>query len=175
MNSDDRDENSTTEPTTGPTTEAAQVLAVLVALRAGGCRVWVAGGWGVDILVGRQTRPHRDLDLAIDAAGLDTGLAVLAQLGYSIETDWLPVRVELGTADRGWVDLHPVVFDQQGDGVQAGFDGEVFRYPAADLVSGSLNGIEIGCLSRELQLSFRQGYELRDVDHHDLGLLNSLI
>ena len=44
----------------------ADVVEILSDLRAAGCRVWVAGGWGVDALVGRQTRPHRDLDLAVD-------------------------------------------------------------------------------------------------------------
>lgn len=34
-------------------------------LTAAGIRVWVDGGWGVDALVGRQTRHHDDLaDLA---------------------------------------------------------------------------------------------------------------
>jgi lincosamide nucleotidyltransferase A/C/D/E len=45
---------------------AESVLEVLSALSA--CRVWAAGGWGVDALVGHQTRDHRDLDLALDAA-----------------------------------------------------------------------------------------------------------
>jgi lincosamide nucleotidyltransferase A/C/D/E len=27
--------------------------------------VWIDGGWGVDALVGRQTRPHEDLDLVV--------------------------------------------------------------------------------------------------------------
>lgn len=28
-------------------------------------RWWVAGGWAIDLLVGRQTRPHADLDILI--------------------------------------------------------------------------------------------------------------
>ena len=27
--------------------------------------IWVDGGWGVDALLGKQTRPHKDLDIAI--------------------------------------------------------------------------------------------------------------
>ena len=156
--------------TTGP----VEVQAVLDTLQDAGCRVWVAGGWGVDVLLGRVTRAHRDLDLAIDAAGLEAGLDRLSRRGYVVETDWLPVRVELHRPGRGRVDLHPVVLDEHGDGVQAGFDGEVFRYPAADLVRGHLDGVEVGCLSARLQLVFRQGYPLRPVDHHDLPLLTSL-
>jgi lincosamide nucleotidyltransferase A/C/D/E len=39
------------------------VLAVLAVLREAGAEVWVGGGWGIDALVGEQTRDHRDLDL----------------------------------------------------------------------------------------------------------------
>jgi lincosamide nucleotidyltransferase A/C/D/E len=46
--------------------DVADVLAVLDALAHAGCRAWVGGGWGVDALVGRPTRSHRDLDLAIE-------------------------------------------------------------------------------------------------------------
>lgn len=28
-----------------------------------GIRYWLDGGWGVDALVGRQTREHRDVDI----------------------------------------------------------------------------------------------------------------
>src|SRR5438477_4113231 len=37
-------------------------------IREVGCRFWLEGGWGVDALVGRQTRPHRDLDIDVDGA-----------------------------------------------------------------------------------------------------------
>ena len=33
-----------------------------------GIRYWLDGGWGVDALVGRQTREHRDVDINFDAA-----------------------------------------------------------------------------------------------------------
>jgi hypothetical protein len=28
--------------------------------------VWIDGGWGVDALLGVQTRPHKDLDVAVE-------------------------------------------------------------------------------------------------------------
>jgi Aminoglycoside-2''-adenylyltransferase len=34
-------------------------------LRDAGVAVWVDGGWGIDALVGEQTRPHGDLDIAL--------------------------------------------------------------------------------------------------------------
>jgi lincosamide nucleotidyltransferase A/C/D/E len=41
------------------------VLEVLDILDADGVMHWLDGGWGVDALLGVQTRPHADLDLAV--------------------------------------------------------------------------------------------------------------
>ena len=30
-------------------------------------RYWIEGGWGVDILLGKQNREHRDVDIGFDA------------------------------------------------------------------------------------------------------------
>lgn len=96
----------------------SEVMSILAELHQAGCRVWIAGGWGVEALVGRQTRSHRDLDLALDAEHEMAALRVLKALGYVVETDWRPVRVELVAPGRGWVDLHPVTFDHTGHGRQ---------------------------------------------------------
>jgi lincosamide nucleotidyltransferase A/C/D/E len=48
-------------------TALSEVLDVLAALAALGRRFWLEGGWGVDALVGHQTRAHRDLDVDLDA------------------------------------------------------------------------------------------------------------
>ena len=151
-----------------------EVLRVLDAIGQAGCRAWVAGGWGVDVLVGHRTRTHRDLDLAIDAAGEATVLAALEGLGYAVETDWRPVRVELAAPGGRWVDVHPVVFDDAGAGTQAGLVGAVFTYPAACFVSGHVGGRVVGCLSVEQQLAFHDGYDLREVDVADVVLLHGL-
>ncbi|MBP2418879.1 lincosamide nucleotidyltransferase A/C/D/E [Microlunatus capsulatus] len=150
------------------------VLAVTGAIDAVGVRWWVGGGWGVDVLVGRVTRAHRDLDLAVDAQGLGPAVTALAALGYRPETDWLPVRLELAAPGARWVDLHPVVLDAAGDGVQAGPDGTTFAYPARDLVSGVLEGHRLACLSVARQRVFRTGYPPRPQDRHDLALLDTL-
>jgi hypothetical protein len=43
----------------------ADVIEVLDALDSAGVEWWVLGGWGVDALIGEQTRAHKDLDLAV--------------------------------------------------------------------------------------------------------------
>jgi lincosamide nucleotidyltransferase A/C/D/E len=158
-----------------PVVRAQAVLEALVALQAMGCRAWVAGGWGVDALVGEQTREHRDLDLVIDADRETDVLATLADMGYSIETDWRPARVELVADEARWVDVHPVRFDADGHGRQADLDGGHFTYPAGCFVTGRIGGRAVACLSAEQQLRFRAGYGLRDIDWHDLSLLNGLV
>ncbi len=135
---------------------------------------WVAGGWGVDALVGRQTREHRDLDLLVEAGSLSRCLALLQARGYVVETDWLPVRVELGRAGTGWVDLHPVTFDERGHGVQAGPDETTYDYPASCFVVGRIGERAVPCLSAERQLQAHRGYPPRDVDLADLALLEAL-
>jgi hypothetical protein len=47
------------------TMTAADVVEILGWLRAASAEVWLDGGWGVDALVGEQTREHKDLDLIV--------------------------------------------------------------------------------------------------------------
>jgi lincosamide nucleotidyltransferase A/C/D/E len=145
-----------------------QVLAVLGRVRAVGCRFWLEGGWGVDALVGHQTRPHRDLDLDIDGAFEEEVLTALHDMGYAIETDWRPNRVELAAAGRGWVDVHPLLIDGEGNARQAVLDGGWHEFPSSFFTVGCLGLVSVPCVSIEAQLLFHVGYDLRDVDLHDL-------
>jgi lincosamide nucleotidyltransferase A/C/D/E len=154
--------------------DAEDVIEVLDALGGAGVRYWVAGGWGVTALVGRQTRPHRDLDLAVDAADLGRCLGLLGGLGYAAETDWLPSRIELRAPGDRWVDVHPVGFGEDGSGRQADLDGGFFEYPPDAFDRGRIAGRVVGCLSARQQRRFRSGYEHRPQDIHDLAQLDAL-
>jgi lincosamide nucleotidyltransferase A/C/D/E len=72
------------------------------------------------------------------------------------------------------VDLHPVRFDARGHGRQVDLGGGHFEYPSGCFMTGRIGDRVVGCLSVELQLRFRAGYALRDVDRHDLALLAAL-
>jgi hypothetical protein len=41
------------------------VIDIYTSLENLGVEIWIDGGWGVDALLGEQTRPHKDLDIAI--------------------------------------------------------------------------------------------------------------
>jgi lincosamide nucleotidyltransferase A/C/D/E len=159
---------------TGQGMDLVELLEILADLAEAGCSVWVAGGWGVDALVGRQTRSHRDLDLALDARNQTAALRTLGRRGSRVETDWRPVRVKLVAEGRGWVDVHPVVIDATGHGRQADVGGGHFDYPPEAFDHGALGGVYVPCLSRDQQLLFHTGYEPRTIDLLDLALLEHL-
>lgn len=150
------------------------VLDVLDALESAPVRYWVAGGWGVDVLVGSETRAHRDLDLAVDAVDYDSCMAALDELGYANETNWLPVRVEVAARGERWVDVHPVRFNAQGLGIQGDPAGVHFLYPPTAFTIGRMADRAVPCLSLRQQERFHSGYELRPQDEHDLRILAEL-
>ncbi|HEX6737122.1 MAG TPA: aminoglycoside nucleotidyltransferase, partial [Vicinamibacteria bacterium] len=57
---------------------AEEVVALYALLAERGVRVWVDGGWGVDALLGEQTRPHKDLDALVPFDDLGMLTDVLA-------------------------------------------------------------------------------------------------
>lgn len=93
--------------------DAAEVIRVLDALDDAGIRAGGGGGWGVDALLGRETRRHRDLDLGIPTETVTAAVDVLAPLGYVVTLDQRPTRLVLHSA-RGLVDLHPITWDDPG-------------------------------------------------------------
>lgn len=71
------------------------LIKVIELLEKTGITYWLDGGWGVDVLAGRQTRTHRDIDIDFDAQYMEKLLDMLLYIGYKIDTDWKPVRIEL--------------------------------------------------------------------------------
>ena len=150
----------------------ADALEILDALSVAGVRVWVDGGWGVDALLGTQTREHGDLDLALPIEDLPGAVAALGARGFAEHDDERPTRLELRDEAGRAVDLHPLAFDDRGNGLQRLQDGAVGIYAADGLQGrGTLGGRPVACLSAPLQLEFHLGYEPRPVDRHDVARL----
>jgi lincosamide nucleotidyltransferase A/C/D/E len=74
-------------------TGAEDVVEVLESLTVAHVPWWVAGGWGVDALVGEQTRMHDDVDVMVPGDALPTAEACLAALHRVCGTP-LPPGVE---------------------------------------------------------------------------------
>lgn len=60
------------------------VLELVHKLNDQGIEVILDGGWAADALLGYQTRPHEDLDVAVFHEDVPAIRALLEGLGYSI-------------------------------------------------------------------------------------------
>jgi lincosamide nucleotidyltransferase A/C/D/E len=148
------------------------VLVVVELLEHAHITVWIDGGWGVDALLGTETRHHADLDLAIALSDVTAATDLLRQLGYVEVTDQMPTRLELGDDQDHRVDFHPLVFDEQRNGCQQLPNGGNAIYTASGLAAiGSIAGHPVRCLSPKLQLRFHLGYDPEDADRHDVAQL----
>jgi lincosamide nucleotidyltransferase A/C/D/E len=151
---------------------ADTVLELLDALERAGVDTWADGGWGVDALLGRQTRPHDDLDLVVALDHVVRIQEVLGSRGFTLADDQLPVRFVLSHAQLGHVDFHTVSFDTEGGGLQPQPRGKTFRYPPEGFISGSIAGCPVRCISAEVQLLCHLGYEPKEKDVHDVLALH---
>ncbi len=154
-------------------TEADEVGALVDWLVQRAVVYQINGGWAGDALVGRQTRPHRDVDLFVDADRVDELIGWLEQRGYAILTDDPPSRVEL-TAERGIVDVHPMTLDANGDGTQTGYGNDVYLHRADQRGRGHIAGRPVVVANAERLRELRQGYPPRPVDLHDLARLDEV-
>jgi lincosamide nucleotidyltransferase A/C/D/E len=149
---------------------ASEVLKILDTLTASDIKVWLDGGWGVDALLGTQTREHEDVDLVVELQAIPSVIATLEPLSFSLAEDHLPTRAVLRTADHQQVDLHPVTFAADGTAWQRGAnpDGSDCPYPAGGFGEGRILGQVVRCLPPALQLEHHGGYVPRERDVADI-------
>ena len=146
---------------------AERVLEILAALRSSGVRATLDGGWGVDALLGRETRAHEDLDLVVALDDVPRIQEALRPLGFGLHEDQLPVRFVLRRSGEQ-VDFHTVTFDLQGGGVQPQPGGGSFRYPPEGFVLGRVQGESVPCISARVQVLCHLGYTPTAKDAHDV-------
>lgn len=135
-------------------------------------KYWVDGGWGIDVLIGKQTRDHRDVDIDFDAGDELMLITKLEAIGYEITTDWRPSRVELFHPKYGFIDIHPLEISESGAARQANPEGGWYLFEAKWFSTAEFEGRTIPCISVEAQRLFHSGYELREIDKVDLTNLD---
>jgi lincosamide nucleotidyltransferase A/C/D/E len=152
---------------------ASDVLDFYIELERLGVTVWVDGGWGVDALIGMQTRSHQDLDVAIEQRNVAALLRLLETRGYrEIKLQQArPWNFVFGDEGGREIDIHVIVINDRGDGIYGPADnGEI--YPAASLTGmGSILGQSVKCISAEWSIKFHSGYELKEKDFRDVSAL----
>lgn len=150
------------------------LMTVVTILENTGIAYWIDGGWGVELLAGRQTRVHRDIDIDFDARYTEKLLELLQEYGYKIDTDWAPVRIELYSEKYGYLDIHPLVLNEDGSAKQADLEGGWYEFEKDYFGSAVFESKTIPCISVKGQKIFHTGYELRDKDRHDMLILEHM-
>jgi len=152
--------------------DVSDVLRAVAALERAGVRVWLDGGWGVDALVGEQTRDHDDLDCVIALSDAPRARDTLALLGFTVALDELPTRFVVRDRFDRRVDFHTVTFDATGNATQQLQNGTLAPYPSAGFSgSGYVAGVRVACLTAAVQAHHHLGYDPDQKDRHDMALL----
>ena len=151
------------------------VTTVLERLDGAGIDAWLDGGWAVDALLGEQTRAHEDLDLIVRVSDVPAMREALAGDGFELDRGETDSNFVLRDGAGREIDVHPVVFDAQGDGLYRMENGDDWVFPADGFSGhGRVEAREVRCLSADVQmLCHATGYTPGETDVHDMRLLNA--
>ena len=164
-------------------TEAAQQRAMIAelasTLNASQVRYWLMGGWAVDAHLGRTTRQHSDIDLAVfvaDRAGLVDALGthgLVSAPGADPASEFFdggPCRVEITYLAE----------TTTGEVVTPGFERWPYIRGAFDATPVIVEGVEVPVLSVEALIDTKLhwqdhiGEPMRPHDRADLDALRAL-
>jgi len=149
-------------------------------------QVWLTGGWGIDALLGEQTRPHRDLDVIMLLDDVDRMRELLGRDGYGLKDLWSENRWvmdshggETATAfvlqdsEGRELDVHAMRLDDRGNGMPA-WEAEGLVFRRQDLAgTGMIAESAVQCLSPDMQVLCHRGYELPEEQWRDLEVLRA--
>jgi lincosamide nucleotidyltransferase A/C/D/E len=164
---------------------SGDVIHIYEQLNSHNIQVWLTGGWGIDALLGEQTRPHKDLDVLMLVDDVSHMRELLTQEGYELKELW---SENLWTTDNAGnriatafvlrdqagheLDAHAMRLDEQGNGVPAWEKGAGFVLTAQDLLGkGMVAGVAVRCHSAESQMVCHTGYLLPAYQWDDLNRL----
>jgi lincosamide nucleotidyltransferase A/C/D/E len=152
---------------------ASDVITLYAQLTEAGVTIWIDGGWGVDALLGEQTRRHSDLDIVVESKHEPALRRVLGSLGYSDRprADTSPWNYVMGDGVGREVDVHVITLDDEGKGIYGPEDGGQV-YPASSLTGiGAITGHQVQCIAAEDMVRFHVGYEVDETDYRDVSAL----
>jgi len=151
-----------------PEMTAADVVDIIMLLEQNGIEIYVDGGWGVDALLGEQTRKHNDLDIALPHIFVPILRELLAARGYKDmpRDDTRDCNFVMGDNQRRLVDVHSYTFDGDGKNIFG-----VAYEPRHLTGSGIINGYPVKCPPPDVMVEFHTGYIVDKNDYHDAKAL----
>jgi lincosamide nucleotidyltransferase A/C/D/E len=152
-------------PSIDPEMTAEDVVEIVRLLDQNHIAVCIDGGWGVDALLGEQTRTHSDLDIAIQHKDVAQVRALLEARGFQDvpRDDSWECNFVLGDAQGRQVDIHTYTFDSAGNFVYG------VEYPFDSLNgTGAVAGVPVKCITPQWMAKFHSGYKLDENDYRDV-------
>ncbi len=157
-----------------PQLDGSIILRVLDALEAGKVDYYLAGGYGIDALVGTASRFHGDLDIVLDrySEQVEAAISIVERNGFhQIEphpnlmwiTDTSVFEDASGrTLELVGLDVERVVT------ASASLDGGELLHDLSDVTTtGEVYDKQVRCLSLPAQLVLQRGKPLRPKDLHN--------
>ena len=144
---------------------AEDAITIIKLLELNEIELYVVGGWGVDALLGEQTREHNDLDIALPHRFVPKLRGLLEERGYKDvpRPDTSDCNFVLGDDKGHLVDVHSYTFDENGNNV-FGIAFEPYHLTG----SGKINGYPVNCAPPEVAIEFRTGYNVAYKDYRDV-------
>ena len=106
------------------------LVALLRPFESAALGVRLGGGWGVDALLQTETRTHNDADIVLPVADVPELRRLLGPRGFHLREGKPPHSFVLADGAGLEVDVHAVIFDDDGNGVYRMQNGEDWVYPA---------------------------------------------
>ena len=158
-----------------PEMSAEALVDLLQSFESAGIEVWLDGGWAVDAVLGEQTRSHEDVDIIMRVSDLPKLREVLGKKGFEVQDGGTESNFVLADRSGLEVDVHAIVFDQDGNGVYRMENGSNWIFPAGGFSGrGVVQGAGVRCLSPETQvLCHAHGYVPVEKDLRDMELLQA--
>ena len=165
--------------------QAEDVIHIYQSLAANNIQVWLTGGWGIDALLGKQTRPHKDVDVIMLLDDIVRMREIMAGDGYCLKELWpennwvvdvhgteIPTAFVLRDSNSRELDVAAMRFDDRGNGIPVWADDVGFVFKREDLAGeGMIAGFPVRCFSPEMQVYCHTGYDLPLAQVRDLELL----
>lgn len=145
--------------------DLSELLALLTLFENHGIIIIIDGGWGVDALLEKQTRPHEDLDIAVDHRQVPLLRTLLEARGYKDvpRDDTRECNFVLGDDKGHEVDVHSFIFDENGN-ITFGVP-----YPLESLQgTGKIGDRVVRCIPPDWMVQFHTGYALDENDYRDV-------
>jgi lincosamide nucleotidyltransferase A/C/D/E len=132
-----------------PEMTSNDVIGFVKLINENGIDVYIDGGWGVDALLGKQTRTHSDLDIAVQHKDVPQIRALLEARNYKDipRDDTRDCNFVLGDDKGHLIDFHSYTFDSSGNitfGIEYPYDSINKWFPGQMYFSGMDGEVPLG-------------------------------